>query len=258
MSDAAWAAATFALDRWVRRPGKAAHDKALQRFLARDLPAAPFYAPYAGQPLESLPIVDKATVLQSFAAFNRHGIELGQALEVAEAAERGRDFAPMIGDITVGLSSGTSGRRGVFLVSPSERRHWAGVVMAQMLSRESLAKVLRPNGPPLRVALFLRSNSNLYTTLNSRRVEFAYFDINQPIEQQAQRLCARAPDVLVGPPSVLRRLAELCAGRFHPLQVVSVAETLEPDDEPVIEAAFGVPVEQIYQRDCWGSAARPG
>ncbi len=251
MSDAAWAAATLALDRWARRQSQArqdrVHDRALQRFLARELAAAPFYARYSGRPLESLPIVDKATVLRDFAAFNRHGIELAQALEVAEAAERGRDFAPMIGDITVGMSSGTSGRRGVFLVSTAERRRWAGAVMAQMLSRESLSQVLMPSAPPLRVALFLRANSNLYTTLSSRRVEFVYFDINQPIEQQAQRLCAHAPDVLVGPPSVLRLLAELCGGRFRPRQVVAVAETLEPDDKPVIEAAFGVRVEQIYQ-----------
>lgn len=246
MPDSLAVAATFAHDRWL--PGQRRYDarrgRALNRFLRRDLPRSAFYAPYAGKPLAELPVVDKATVLADFAAFNRYGVTLDQALDVAREAERTRDFTPTIHGVTVGLSSGTSGRPGVFLVSDRERRRWAGALMAQLLSPASLRIVARR--APLKVALFLRANSNLYETLGSSRVEFRYCDLTRPLEEHVAAVSD--VDVLVGPPSVLRELttfAELAG--LRPTQVISAAETLEPDDAAVIEAAYGVRVEQIYQ-----------
>lgn len=245
-SDQATVALGFARERWLLpRSYDARRAAALARFLREDLPRAAFYRPWAGRGLAELPVVDKPTVLADFAAFNRHGITLAQALEVAEAAERSRDFTSTLpGGVTVGLSSGTSGTRGVFLVSAEESRLWAGILMGQLMSPASLRTVVRR---PLRVALFLRANSNLYETLDSRRVRFSWHDLTVPVEDHLPRLAG--VDVLVAPAGVLRRIAELHhrVPGLRPLQVVSVAETLEPDDEAVIAAAFGRPVEQIYQ-----------
>lgn len=243
MPDTLAVAATFAHDRWL--PGQHWYDarraRALSRFLRRDLPRASFYAPYVGKPLAELPVVDKATVLAEFAGFNRYGVTLDQAMSVASEAERTRDFTPTIAGVTVGLSTGTSGRPGVFLVSDRERRRWAGALMAQLLSPASLRIIARR--APLKVALFLRANSNLYETLGSSRVEFRYCDLTRPLAEHVARLAD--VDVLVGPPSVLRELTTLI--QLRPTQVISAAETLEPDDAAAIEAAYGVPVEQIYQ-----------
>jgi phenylacetate-coenzyme A ligase PaaK-like adenylate-forming protein len=58
---------------------------------------------------------------------NRPGITLEQATEVALRAERERDFRPELpGGVTAGLSSGTSGRRHVFLAGRGDRCRWAG------------------------------------------------------------------------------------------------------------------------------------
>lgn len=237
-------AAAFANERWLLpRRYDAARARALDRFLRSELPKARFYAPFAGRPLHELPVVDKRTVLADFAAFNQHGITLDRALAVAEAAERSRDFVDRLpGDVTVGLSSGTSGTRGVFLVSEAESRLWAGILMGQLMSPRSLRTMLRR---PLRIALFLRANSNLYETLDSSRVSFSWHDLTVPLSTHLPGLAGT--DVLVAPASVLRRIAEARPAGLRPLQVVSVAETLEPDDEAVIREAFGRPVEQIYQ-----------
>ncbi|MCW2759642.1 MAG: hypothetical protein JWO46_3388 [Nocardioidaceae bacterium] len=234
---------TLVHDRWLPgpRPTYAGRERRLRRFLARELPRAAFYAPYAGCELVDLPVVDKATVLDRFAEFNRHGITLDRALGVATEAERTRDFSPTIDGVTVGLSSGTSGRRGVFLVSDAERRRWAGTLMAQLLDPASVKALLRR---PLRVALFLRANSNLYETVGGGRVRFDFHDLTRPLPASLDSLSGT--DVLIGPPSALRVLADL-PGRLRPLQVVSVAETLEPDDRARIAAAFGTRVEQVYQ-----------
>lgn len=238
--------AAFARERWwLPRHHDAARHRALARFLRDDLPRARFYAPYAGQPLDALPVVTKADVLADFAGFNRYGIALDEALAVAEAAERSRDFTTTLpGDVTVGLSSGTSGRRGVFLVSPHERELWAGILMGRMLAPASLRALA---GPGLRVALFLRADSNLYQTLASRRVRFSWHDLRAPLESHLPDLVGT--DVLVAPASVLRAIAERTGPEdgVAPLQVVSVAETLDPQDEAVVAARFGRRVEQIYQ-----------
>lgn len=230
---------------WLPRHHDAARARGLETFLRRDLPRAAFYRGRAGRPLADLPVVTKADVLADFAAFNRYGITLDEALSVAEAAERSRDFAPTLPhDVTVGLSSGTSGTRGVFLVSPAERKLWAGILMGQVLAPASLRAIARR---PLRVALFLRADSNLYQTLASRRVHFSWHDLRAPLEEHLPRLVG--VDVLVAPASVLRAIAERTGPTegVAPLQVVSVAETLDPQDDAVVRATFGRPVEQIYQ-----------
>src|SRR6185503_8476819 len=183
-------------------------DRQLARFLADVLPRARYYQRFAGCSLPQLPIVDKATLLAAFEAFNVRAITLDRALGVALQAERSRDFAPTLDGLTVGLSSGTSGTRGVFLVSRAEQARWAGIVMARVLSRESLRQVLDPRRPPLRVAFFLRASSRLYATLGSRRIRFEYHDLLQPLETHVERLRAAAPDLLVAPATVLRLLAD--------------------------------------------------
>lgn len=253
--DALRVAAAFARDRWGWHP----HDRAalearqaerLHAFLRDVLPRAPFYR---GRPasLDALPVVDKAAMLADFGAFNTVGVTLDAALEVATRAERSRDFAPTLpGDISVGLSSGTSGTRGVFLVRPGERTRWAGVLLSRLLTERSLLRVVDLGGAPLRVAFFLRANSNLYTTVASRRIDFAFHDLLAPFDEHLARLARQAPEIVVAPPTVLRALAEVAlAGglRITPAQVVSVAEVLECDDVSRIERAWGVPVQQVYQ-----------
>lgn len=247
--------AAFARARWGRRfPNRETllwvQERRLGRFLRKALPRAPFYRLWAGHPFAELPVVDKRAVLADFAAFNTRGVELDRALGVALEAERSRDFQPTLDGLTVGLSSGTSGTRGVFLVSPRERARWAGRILARLLSPKALRRLLTPWRPPLRIAFFLRANSNLYETVGGWRLRFAFHDLLAPWEAHLARLEREPPDLLVAPPTVLRRLAEAASAgalRIAPLQVVSVAEVLEADDERAIRAAFGVPVRQVYQ-----------
>jgi putative adenylate-forming enzyme len=251
--------ASFAGARRGPRPSDRAallrtQERRLARFLSRSLPKAPFYRSYAGKPLDALPIVDKARMLADFTDFNTYGVTLERALAVALAAEQSRDFRPTLKaggeELTVGLSSGTSGTRGVFLVSAAERARWAGLLLGRLLARDGLRQVLHPRLPPLLIAFFLRANSNLYSTLGSRRIDFRFHDLWAPWPEHLARLNAHPPDVLTAPPTVLKKLTEgKTSGALHiaPRQVISVAEVLEPDDEKAIVEAWGVPVQQVYQ-----------
>ena len=222
----------------------------LARFRHHVLANVPFYAAQAGKDLSALPVMTKERLLENFQASNRAGIGLEQATRVAAEAERSRDFAPTIGDVTVGLSSGTHGPRGVFLVSARERAMWAGIMLGRALSTPHFRQLLNPLRPPLRIAFFLRANSNLYETLKSSRIAFRFFDLFAGVDPHLAALNASAPDVLVAPARVLAYLAaQQAAGvlQIAPTKVISVAEVLEPDDERLIARAFAQTVHQLYQ-----------
>ena len=103
------------------------------------------------------PVINKSIFMKNFNEINTQGIDLDEAYHIAFEAERTRDFSPMIGDITVGLSSGTSGNRGIFLVSIQERAQWVAYILLHLLGFSFRRR---------KVAFFLRANSNLYTSTN--------------------------------------------------------------------------------------------
>ncbi len=187
-------------------------------------------------------MMDKSCWMQHFDAINTAGITLQDAYRVAENAEHSHDFQPTLDGISVGLSTGTSGARGVFLASGSERRRWAGTMLAKLLPGGLLARE--------RIALLLRAGSNLYETIQGARLTFRYFDLVQPLDRLVDALGAYAPTILVGPAQALALLAGLrMQGRTHiaPRRVISAAEVLDPIDRARMEQTWGIAVEQIYQ-----------
>jgi putative adenylate-forming enzyme len=241
----------FARARWQMRHlrGKSLaryHDVRGSQVAAYAAAHSPFYREiYSGRDLlqwQTLPTVDKAAMMANFDTFNTRGVSRDAAMAVALKAERSRDFEPMVDGLTVGLSSGTSGHRGLFLVDRGEQAAWAGTMLARVLP------AWRRRG--FRVALFSRSNSNLYESVRRSWLSLRYFDLMAPLAECTLALNAERPDILVAPPSKLLMLAEARrrgALRARPSQIFSVAEVLEPQDAECIEAAFETRVGQIYQ-----------
>lgn len=213
----------------------------LARFVPRLCRASPWFARFAALPLAQWPRMNKALMMEHFDQMNTAGLKLDQVLQTALAAEQSRDFTPAVGDITVGLSSGTSARRGVFAVSAREKATWAGVMLAKALPEGLLSGE--------RVALFLRANSNLYTAVRTPWLAFSFFDLFQPFDRLLAELARYQPSVIVAPAQVLRQIAQASlAGtvRLAPKRVISVAEVLEQQDRVLIVQAFGA-VHEIYQ-----------
>ena len=213
----------------------------LRTFIDCHLVRSPYFAPYVGAPLDKWPTMNKALMMAEFDRINTAGLKLADVLACAMAAEHSRDFSPTVGGYSVGLSSGTSGSRGVFVVSAAERARWAGVMLARAAPRGLFAGE--------RVALFLRANSNLYTTVRTPWLSFDFFDLLEPLESHFSRLERYAPTIVVGPAQVLRALAlAQHAGRIAlaPRKVISAAEVLEPFDRTLLAQTFGE-VGEVYQ-----------
>jgi putative adenylate-forming enzyme len=216
------------------------------RHLHTILPLSAFYQEHrAGLPPEKWqewPTIDKAAMMANFDTLNTAGIKLDEAMAVALASEHSRDFTPTLRGLTVGLSSGTSGHRGLFVASARERNLWAGAALAKLLPA--------PMWRAQRVALFLRANSNLYTTLRSRRIHFQFFDLLTPLEEQYLPLQRLNPTILIAPPSVLRALARATGSgvlALTPVKIISVAEVLDPLDEAILRRHLHLPIHQVYQ-----------
>lgn len=185
---------------------------------------------------KSFPLIDKQKMMERFDELNTVGITKEEAFKIALEAEKSRNFSPQIRGITVGLSSGTSGNRGLFLVSPREQMEWAGTLLAKVLPASPLKKQ--------HAALFMRANSNLYETARAGRVSFQFYDLLQPLERHLEKLKTTPPSILVAPPSMLRLLSK---ADIAPQKIISIAEVLDPLDETFIQEAFGQKVHQIYQ-----------
>ena len=207
------------------------------------LEKSPFYAALGPTDYEALPVLDKRAWMGAFDRINTVGLSLSEAVALAERAEATRDFSPTWRGISIGLSTGTSGARGVFLASHAERMQWAGTLLAKMLPRGLLTQA--------RIGLLLRAGSNLYDTLSGGlRLKFQYFDLTRPFTEVLAELDGYQPTILVGPPSVLALAADAAlAGSIllRPERVIAAAEVLDDIDAGRIRQAFGVQIEQIYQ-----------
>ena len=190
-----------------------------------------FYRPFEKTPFEAFPIVGKSDVMASFEAFNCPGFSAPQVWDMIEtgAAPPGYD---------VGCSTGTSGNRGLYLVSDAERFRWLGTILAK-----AVPDVLWTRH---RVAVLLPRMSRLYAAANeSRLVKLLFLDLAQGLDQLAGPLSEFAPTVIVAPPAALRWIADTKLA-VRPSHVFSGAEVLDPMDRKAIEVYFGVTVREIY------------
>ncbi len=250
-----WFLVKLVFDRVAFERNPSGYKKNLWRkFQKRVLSKSPKYQLLANQQIEAFPIQGKTEFMRDFDTINTRGIKLKEALDLAVSSEESRDFSSSLDDITVGLSSGTSGNRGVFLVSERERAMWVAMVLQRILGF-SLRK--------RKVAFFLRANSNLYSSVTSKLISFEFFDLLKPLEEHLPIIQNCQPDVVVGQPSLLMLLSEAQnRGEIHirPNKIISVAEVLSPEDQGAIEACFGISVDQVYQctEGLFGQTCREG
>lgn len=199
---------------------------------------------YQGRDLagwKSFPVTDKQAMMANFDQYNTLGIGREEALTTARTAEQTRDFRPTLRGATVGLSSGTSGSYSLFLSSSQENSAFIGTALARLLRGSVMAEH--------RIAFFHRAHSNLYQGLDSGRLKHRFFDLSDDLESQFDALAKLSPTQIIGPPFVLRRLAEAVQdGRLSimPRALLSIAEVLDDADRLKIEAGFHLPVDEAY------------
>ncbi len=210
------------------------------RYAARH---APFYAErYRGRDLAdpwTLPTVDKAAVMANLTGANTLGFARDELLGFCLEVEETRDFTRRLRGVNVGMSSGTSGNKGVELTTRREEAY----LKAALFARFPL-----PPGK-LNLAFILRVTTPAFD-LNVLGHRMTYLTQLLPLDEMVARLNALRPNAISAPPSLLRLLGdERRAGRLRaaPRMLVSYAEVLFPDDRADLEDAFGCPLREIYK-----------
>lgn len=188
-------------------------------------------------------IMDKTIMMNNFNQLNTVGLEKDKAFKVAIDGEKSRDFSEKYNNITIGLSSGTSGNRGLFIASNKERNRWAGAILAKTLPKKHILHH--------KIAFFMRADSNLYQTISSKSIQFMFFDMYKDMSKNIEELNTFNPTILVSPPSALHDIAKAVEKgilQMNPKKIISVAEVLEEKDKEYFKRVFKKDViHQIYQ-----------
>lgn len=209
------------VDRWQA--------KRLRRLLGKVLRAIPAYKAADRDELTGLPIIDKATLMARFEDYNRLGLTADEGWRaLASGGRHGSHF--------VGASTGTSGNRGLYVISETERWRWLGTILAKTMPRLRKA----------RVALVLPIDTSLYDTARRSFLEFRFFDLKLGVEACCEAVAAFDPDTVIAPPKVLSILATGAGPLSRLRHIFSAAEVLDPLDRHVIEQRFNAIVGQIY------------
>lgn len=215
-------------------------EKQLKCFKRKILSRSPYYSSIRDCRFNEMPLMNKTKHMANFNDINTVGMDLDGAMAVALESESTQDYSKEYNQYSVGLSSGTSGSRGMFVTSEAERARWVGYIFARIVGNISGRH---------RIALLLRVNNNLYSSVLSRRVSFQFYDLHRDTASIIDDLNTFKPTVLVGPAQALTLLAK-AQGRslvISPKKVISVAEVLEKDDKQLISAAFKQTVHEMYQ-----------
>ena len=202
---------------------------------------SPFYARHwdglSDDQWAEFPLIDKSVMMENLGDLLTVRLDVEQATKLAKKAEQSRDFSSKIGPYSIGFSSGTSGSRGMHFVSEKEQASWAGFMLSRGLDDSILSRQ--------KIGLILRANSNTFESIGSKRIKFKFYDLMKPLEEIHQMILQDELDILIGPPSVLRYLADVKS----PLKVnklVSAAEVLDEIDRRHIEQHFGQIAHQFY------------
>lgn len=187
-----------------------------------------------GAPLHAYPVMDKAALMKGFHAYNRPRI-------TADAGWAAFSGTRMVGPYHVGASTGTSGNRGLYVISEAERFAWLGAILAK-----TLPDIWRPGASRERVAVILPLHTRLYDAANDTgRISLRFFNLQEGPEAWLHELLAFAPTTLIAPPKVLTWLTHRWSAP-PPRRAYSGAEVLDHVDRKAIEAAFGIKLGQIY------------
>ncbi|MFT4522566.1 MAG: putative adenylate-forming enzyme [Bacteroidia bacterium] len=211
------------------------------RKLQKHLAKSDYYKKKALSDLSDFPKMDKSSFMKHFDQINTVGIKLEDAYTLAYEAEKSRDFSATINGITIGLSTGTSGNRGVFLASENERAMWVGAILDRVIGFSFKKR---------KVAFFLRANSKLYEAVKSKVLAFHFFDILNDLDDNLSKLNDLKPNLIVAQPSMLSLIADAQTKglvELSPQKIISVAEVLTPEDTLKLETIFNQTIHQVYQ-----------
>lgn len=220
----------------------------IKRLFNYSIENSPFYRDYYhGKHLEnmedffSLPTINKQVMMNNFTELNTCGLNKQKVLDFAVEKEKNKDYEGYYLDkYVVGLSSGTSGSKGIY-ITPRD--------LTQRLPFVFLARSgLRLVHLPYRILFLLRVFSQGFRDINSSVVKLDYMSTMTDPELIIRAVNEKHINIIMAPPSLLRLLIPYRENiRTKLKHIVCYAEVLEREEKDRLSEIFDVPVIEIYQ-----------
>ncbi len=201
---------------------------------------ATYYKEYDTTNFTSLPFMNKNLFMDNFSDLNTKGLTKEECLEHCMVKERTRDFSQYYKGYLVGLSTGTSGSRGLEFVTKKE----ALLMKLMVILRFPFPRALRYH-----LGFILRVFSPGFD-YKGLRIRVSYINPLKSKEKMIERLNELRPNIISAPPSILQVLAKAKTDNklhLNPILVVSYAEVLSIEVKQKLKETFNVPVLEVYK-----------
>jgi len=198
------------------------------------------YKGYNLDDIASLPTINKKIMMDNLTDYNTVGLNKEELINFCLETERTRDFSKRFNNINIGMSSGTSGNKGIIITTKREENY----LRAAFFSRFSFIK-----GEKLNLAFILRVTVPAFN-INKFGHRLTYISQLNPIEKVVSQLNELQPNIVSAPPSMLYILAKEKEGNrlnINPKKLISYAEILYPEVKQTLINTFNCPTHEIYQ-----------
>ncbi len=189
---------------------------------------------------KNLPIMNKKIMMENFDIINTQGLKKYDIMNFMNEQIKSNKIDLYLGKYSCGLSSGTSGNKGLTVLSKKEMKNYSTVLWAR-------------KGLPLgvhgkRVLFALRRNNPSFMEVGKFGIKLVYVDYTVPVTDLIEKINSLKLSIIAGPPSLLIEIAKRCNEINIKIDaLISYAEVLEPEIKHMIEQKFMAPVVQIYQ-----------
>ena len=188
-----------------------------------------------------LPTINKQIMMDNFDSLNTCGLKKSEVLEFALGKEFAGDYTGYYKEkYVVGLSSGTSGNKGLY-VTPRE--------ITERLPFVFLARGGVPlHNIPMKILFLLRVFSQGFADIEAPLINLTYKSTMTPPRELLEFINKNQVNIIMAPPSMLRILMEYSNQIKSKIKtIVSYAEVLEKEEKERLKKAFNCQVNEIYQ-----------
>lgn len=226
---------------------KTLQEKLLFKAVNHALAHSPFYQKFGIVNVTSMedfyrfPVINKKIMMENFNEINTCGLDIDEVKEFAVQKELAKDYTGYFKDeFVVGLSSGTSGNKGIFVTPKS---------LTQRLPFVFLARGGIPiNLLPFNILFLLRVFSQGFADIRAPLINLTYKSTMTDLDELVALVNRKKINIIMAPPSMLRilmmRIDEI---KVKIKLIVSYAEVLEAEDKKKIAKVFKTKVHEIYQ-----------
>ncbi|MBT7466211.1 MAG: AMP-binding protein, partial [Bacteroidetes bacterium] len=187
-----------------------------------------------------LPLVNKSLMMDNLTDYNTVSLTHDEVMAFCLEVEEKKDYTRRLKGMNVGMSSGTSGNKGVEILSRYEENYLKGAFFARFVF---------PKKAKINLAFILRVSTPAFN-LDKFGHKLSYISQLEVLDEMIRQLEKLQPNLVSAPPSMLEILARSAESgnlSIRPQRLISYAEVLYPEVKDYLVKTFNCEVHEIYK-----------